>query len=163
LTNADVVPDPRASRSSTPWRGTGTVLVVDDEPMIRDVAQAILQRLGLTAVLAADGDEAVGFFAAEPDRFALVLVDLTMPRLSGEETFRQIRDIRPDAQVILMSGCREDEARGRFAGKGLVGFLEKPFSTQSLREAIERVLDGPEGPEGPDEATSRPSGARSSE
>lgn len=72
--------------------------------MVRDVAEAILVRIGLSVVQATDGDDAVGLFAGDPDRFAVVLLDLTMPRLSGAETFRQIREIRPDARVILMSG-----------------------------------------------------------
>jgi signal transduction histidine kinase/ActR/RegA family two-component response regulator len=145
LTQADVVPDPWASRSATPWHGEGTVLVIDDEPMVRDVADAILRRQGLTVVTAADGIEALQIFSADPDRFAVVLLDLTMPRQSGAETFRQIRDIRPDAAVILMSGYSEGEAGGRFEGKGLAGFLEKPFSTQGLSAAIERVLGTPAG------------------
>ena len=140
LTNAHVSPDPWASRSSTPRLGDGTVLVVDDEPTVRDVAKAILERLGLAVVVAADGEQGLTIYAAEPDRFALVLLDLTMPRLSGAETFRRIREVRPDAPVILMSGYNEEEASGQFAGKGLAGFIEKPFSTQALADAIERVL-----------------------
>jgi len=139
-TEAKVVPDPWATRASTRWRGEGTVLVVDDEPMVREVAEAILRRLGVTVVAAADGDEAVRVFTEDPDRFDLVLLDLTMPRLSGAETFRQIRAVRPDAKVILMSGYNEEDAGGRFVGEGLAGFLEKPFSTQGLGAAIERVL-----------------------
>lgn len=152
VTDADLQPDPWASRSAPPWRGEGTVLVVDDEAMVRDLAEAILARLGLSVVQANDGDAAVRMFAAEPERFAVVLLDLTMPRLGGAETFRQIRDIKPDARVILMSGYNEQEASGSFAGKGLAGFLGKPFSTQALGAAVERVLgaveprDLPPGP-----------------
>ena len=145
MTQAAIVPDPWASRSTTPWHGEGTVLVIDDEPMVRDVSDAILRREGLTVVTAADGIEALQMFSADPDRFAVVLLDLTMPRLSGAETFRQIREIRPDAAVILMSGYSEGEAGGRFEGKGLAGFLEKPFSTQGLSAAIERVIGTPAG------------------
>ena len=143
MTDADVRPDPGANRSTAPVRGEGTVLVVDDEPMVRDVAQAILARLGLSVVQASDGEQAVECFSAEPDRFALVLMDLTMPRLSGAETFRRIRELRPDARVILMSGYHEHDARSSFVGIGPAGFLEKPFSPQALGEAIERVLGGP--------------------
>ena len=157
LTNADVQPDPRANRSSAPWRGDGTVLVVDDEPMVRDVAEAILARLGFSVVQAADGADAVGLYAAEPERFAVVLLDLTMPRLSGAETFRQIREIKPDARVILMSGYSEQEASGSFAGKGLAGFLEKPFSTHALGAAIENVL-GQRDHGDPDPPAARPEG-----
>lgn len=78
LTEADVVPDPWATRESKPWRGEGTVLVVDDEPMVRDVASAIL-RLGLTAMTAADGEEAVRTYTEDPDGIAVVLLDLTSP------------------------------------------------------------------------------------
>ena len=140
MTDPDVHTDPRANRSSTPWRGEGTVLVVDDEPMVRDVAEAILVRLGLVTVQATDGEDAIRIFEAEPGRFAVVLLDLTMPRLSGAETFRQMREIQPDARVILMSGYNEQEASGSFAGKGLAGFLEKPFSTGALGDAVERVM-----------------------
>lgn len=140
LTNPDLSPDPSAARSPTSWLGEGIILVVDDEPMVRDVAQAILQRLGLTVVAVADGEEAIRMFAADPDRFAVVLLDLTMPRISGAETFRRIREFRPDAPVILMSGYNEEEASGQFAGKGLAGFIEKPFSTKALADAIERVI-----------------------
>jgi two-component system, cell cycle sensor histidine kinase and response regulator CckA len=125
---------------SASWRGSGTVLVVDDEPMVRDVAKAILQRLGLDVVLAGTGDEAVQRYSADPDRISLVLLDLTMPGLSGAETFRQIRQVRSAAAVVLMSGYREQEARNRFIGKGLVGFIEKPFSTEELVNAIQGVL-----------------------
>jgi len=126
------------------WRGAGTVLVVDDEPLVRDVAEAMLRRSGLEVVTAADGDEAVRVYAADPDRFALVLLDLTMPRMSGVEVFRQIRAIRPSAAIVLMSGYSEDEAAGRFTGKGLAGFVEKPFSPADLSETMRRVLERPE-------------------
>jgi CheY-like chemotaxis protein len=140
LSNAGASPDPWANRSATTWPDDRTVLVVDDEPMVRDVAQAILERLGLAVLAAANGEEAVALFAAEPDRFAVVLLDLTMPRVSGAETFRRIREVRPDIPVILMSGHSEDEASRQFAGEGLAGFIEKPFSTQALADAMERVL-----------------------
>lgn len=153
MTDANAQPDPWANRSATPWQGEGTVLVVDDEAMVRAVAEAILARLGLSVVQAADGEEAVHLFEAEPDRFALVLVDLTMPRLSGAETFRRIRELRPEARVILMSGYNEEEASGSFARKGLAGFLEKPFSTQALGDLVERVLGASKEGEAPPSGT----------
>jgi two-component system cell cycle sensor histidine kinase/response regulator CckA len=135
---------PSAARS---WGGTGTVLVVDDESMVRDVAEAILHRLGLDVVLAGSGDEAVRLFAEDPERISMVLLDLTMPGLSGAETFRLIRAIRSDATVVLMSGYSEEEASGRFVGKGLAGFLEKPFSTQGLLDRIQDLLEPEMDPE----------------
>jgi CheY-like chemotaxis protein len=140
-TDASAAPDPWTGAPAKPWRGSGTVLVVDDEPMVRDVARAILSRLGLAVVVAGSGDEAVQLFGADPDRISLVLLDLTMPGLSGAETFRQLRAIRADATVVLMSGYSEAEASGRFVGRGLAGFLEKPFSTQGLVNAIQGLLE----------------------
>jgi signal transduction histidine kinase/ActR/RegA family two-component response regulator len=140
-TQATAAADPWANPSPKPWHGTGTVLVVDDEPMVRDVARAILQRLGLDVILAESGDEAVRLFAADPGGFALVLLDLTMPGLSGADTFREIRSLRPDAAVVLMSGYSAEEAGGRFVGKGLAGFVEKPFSTQGLVNAIQGLIE----------------------
>jgi FixJ family two-component response regulator len=69
-----------------------------------------------------------------------VLLDLTMPRLGGAEAFSQIRAIRPAMPVVLMSGFNEADASGRFGGKGLAGFLEKPFSPQDMRRVVEDAL-----------------------
>ena len=136
--------DPAVTAPSTPtWRGEGTVLVVDDEPLVRDVTGAMLRRFGFEVVTATDGEEGVRLFRSSPDRFRLVLLDLTMPRMSGVEVFRHIRAIRGATPIVLMSGYSEDDAAGRFAGKGLAGFLEKPFSPADLRETVRRALEGP--------------------
>lgn len=132
-------------RTTEPSQGEGTILVVDDEPMVRDVATAILNRAGMPVVTADHGGQAVELFAAEPDRFALVLVDLTMPGITGAETLRRIHEIRPDMPVVVMSGYDEEEASGRFEGKELAGFLEKPFSSGALTAAVEAALRAPPG------------------
>jgi DNA-binding NtrC family response regulator len=118
----------------------GTVLVVDDDPMVRDVATAILQRLSLTVVAAPGGAEAVELMKDGPDRFDLALLDLTMPDMSGSETLLAIHEVRPDMPVIIMSGYNEAEASGRFPADEPAGFLEKPFSTKGLSAAVEAVL-----------------------
>ena len=143
LSSAGVVPDAWAMRQTKPWQGEGTILIVDDEPMVRDVATAILKRAGMNVVTAEHGGQAVEVFAAEPERFALVLVDLTMPGLTGAETLRRIHEIRPDTPVVVMSGYNEAEASGRFEGKELAGFLEKPFSTGALTSVVQRALGAP--------------------
>ena len=74
------------------------------------------------------------------DPIRLVLLDLTMPNMDGEETFREIRRINQDARVLLMSGFNEQEAINRFAGKGLAGFIQKPFKADSLRAKIQEAL-----------------------
>ena len=120
---------------------TGTVLVVDDEPMIREFAVAALGRAGFEVMTAADGLEAVELFRRDPDRIDVVVLDLTMPHLSGDETFRELRVIRPDVRVILSSGYDESEATSRLAGKGLVGFIQKPYRTAELVRTVRGAQD----------------------
>jgi len=123
----------------------GRVLLVDDEEHVRSVAGAMLERLGFTVTQAADGGEALERFRADPDGFSCVILDLTMPRMDGEEAFRELRRIRPDAKVILSSGYSEQEVVRKFLGKGLAGFIQKPYRTAELMERIASVLDGTAG------------------
>jgi CheY-like chemotaxis protein len=127
--------------TSPGYRGSGTVLVVDDEETVRTVAARMLERLGFSVVLAVDGREGMEKFRAEPTRFTFVLLDLTMPHLDGEETFRQMRQIRPGVRVILTSGFNRQEAVNRFTGKGLAGFIQKPFELTNLIQTIRSVVD----------------------
>ena len=127
------------------WRTSGTALVVDDDETVRTITIRALQTMGLTVLGAADGAEGVDVFRQHRDEIRVVLMDLTMPRMNGEETFREIRRIRPDAKVIVMSGYNELETSERFAGKGVAGFVQKPYDIASLREQIQRVLEAPAG------------------
>jgi PAS domain S-box-containing protein len=114
------------------WRGQGLVLLADDEPAVRAVGQAMLERLGFTVLSATDGREAVERFREHTEEIVCVLLDLVMPRLDGEAAFREIRAIRPDARVLLTSGYSEQEISERFAEAGIAGFLEKPFRFAAL-------------------------------
>ena len=129
-----------ANAANAHFTGSGTVLVADDEETVRTVAARILEHLGFSVVLAADGREAVEKFRAEPSRFAFVLLDLTMPHLDGEESFRQLRLLNPGVRVILTSGFNQHEAVNRFVGKGLAGFIQKPFELASFTKTIRSVL-----------------------
>ena len=129
-----------APAAPTAWRGAGTVLVADDEETMRSTLARMLPHLGLEPVLAADGREAVEVFRADPGRFTLVLLDLTMPHLDGEQTFAELRRLRPDVRVVLMSGFDAQEAMLRFTGKGLASFLQKPFTIGELRTVLQGVL-----------------------
>ena len=120
----------------------GTVLGIDDEPSVRDVAAAIIRRNGMTAMTASDGTEGIAAFGDAPARIDLILLDLTMPRLDGFETFEQLRAIDPAVPVVLMSGYSEQEAGARFVGRGLAGFLQKPFTAADLSAVLERSRSG---------------------
>ncbi|HNT89132.1 MAG TPA: response regulator, partial [Candidatus Hydrogenedentes bacterium] len=125
------------------WRGSGTILLVDDEPTVRALGTRILQRAGFEVITARDGREAVDLFRAQPDTIVCVLLDLTMPRLGGEDAYRELRRIRPDVCVVLSSGYNEQEVSQRFAGKKLAGFIQKPYRAAVLLETIRRALESP--------------------
>jgi signal transduction histidine kinase/CheY-like chemotaxis protein len=134
-----------AAKAATPatdtaWRGHGLVLIVDDEEPVRSVASRMLQALGFTTELAVDGREGMEKYRQDPSRYQLVLLDLTMPHMDGEETFRQLRHLNPGVKVLLMSGYNQQEAVGRFTGKGLAGFVQKPFEIERLIAAVRQVL-----------------------
>ena len=127
-----------AGRPAAPGREK-TVLVADDDETVRAVAARMLESLGYGVVLACDGREAVERFRAEPDRFGWVLLDLTMPHMSGEAAFREMRRARPDVRVLLMSGYAEQEVNARMAEGGLAGFLQKPFPLSTLQARIREM------------------------
>jgi PAS domain S-box-containing protein len=129
-----------ASADFANWRGEGTILVVDDEQTVRSTVAQMLTAVGLQSVFGADGREGVELFRADPGRFALVLLDLTMPNMDGAEAFAEMRRLRADVPVVLMSGFNEQEALVRFAGKGIASFIQKPFALDSLRAVIRGVL-----------------------
>jgi signal transduction histidine kinase/CheY-like chemotaxis protein len=131
---------PATTTTEKAWRGSGTVLVVDDEEPVRSVAALMLQSRGFTIELANDGRDAVEKYRRDPARYALVLLDLTMPHMDGEETFRQLRQLNADVKVVLMSGYNQQEATGRFTDKGLAGFVQKPFETERVIAAVRQVL-----------------------
>jgi len=119
---------------------SGTVLVVDDEDYVREVTRQMLERCGLSVMEAKDGVEALEVYRENREEISMVLLDMTMPRLNGDETFRELQSLDPDVQVMLASGYNEQDATTRFVGRGLVGFIQKPFTladfTTKIREAL---------------------------
>ncbi|MBN1346598.1 MAG: PAS domain S-box protein [Phycisphaerae bacterium] len=143
LPAVDLPAEPLRGEADAPhaWRGAGTILLVDDEETIRTVAKRMVARLGFEVLTAADGKECIEIFHANADRVVCVLLDLTMPRMDGEETFRELRRIRPEVRVILSSGYNEQDAINRFAGKGLAGFIQKPYQARALTAKLREVLE----------------------
>ena len=127
--------------SARPMAGA-LVLVVDDEETVRNIACRVLEREGCRTLSAADGREALRVFEAHADDIDLVLLDLTMPYLDGSEVFRAVRGIRPELPVILTSGYNEQDTMARFAGKGLAGFLQKPWTARELIRLASATLAG---------------------
>ena len=118
----------------------GHILVVDDEELVRRTARCALERYGFTVLLSENGQRAVDVFAGLSDQIALVLLDLTMPVMGGEEAFRKLKAIRPDIDIILMSGYDEGQALLGFDGPEVSGFLKKPYTGERLAEAVRGIL-----------------------
>ncbi len=131
----------RAEERGTLGRvGSGTILVVDDEETVRSVARLVLERQGFAVVEAVDGVEAVELFRKQGSQIRLVVLDMTMPKMSGEEAFRALRSLDPDVRILLSSGYNEQEAVNHFADRGLSGFIQKPYTSSELTDRVFQIL-----------------------
>jgi two-component system, cell cycle sensor histidine kinase and response regulator CckA len=120
--------------------GSGTVLVVDDEDVVRNTARSALAHFGYTVLTARDGYEGVEVFRRHRNGIHLVLLDMTMPVMSGAEAFRQIRAMRPDACVVVSSGFDQQEAARRFTSEDIAGFIQKPYTARALAKAAKLAI-----------------------
>jgi CheY-like chemotaxis protein len=120
-------------------RISGVILLVDDEPGVREVAGRMLATAGFEVAIAASGAEAVDIVREAPERIACVLLDLTMPQMDGEETLVRLRAVRGDLPVVISSGYSEQEIVRRFAGRNLTGFIQKPYVRAQLVSVLSHV------------------------
>ena len=121
-------------------RGSGTILVVDDEPLVLSLARNTLERSGYRVLIAESGSEAEEIMQRRARDIEAVILDATMPMMNGEEAFRRLKAIRPDVPVIISTGHSESEITVRFAGAGLSGFLQKPYTATQLAEKVRSTL-----------------------
>jgi len=119
----------------------GTILLVDDEETVRVVGATMLRHGGFDVITAQDGRSALDMFAERADEIDCVVLDLAMPNMDGEETYRELRRIDADVKVLLTSGYNEQDAINRFAGKRLAGFIQKPYRSAELIAAVAAVLE----------------------
>jgi CheY-like chemotaxis protein len=133
-------PSAELAYNAVEFPGNPTVLVVDDEEIVRNTAKLTLQRYGCVVLLAENGQDAVDLFQVLHDQISLVLLDLTMPVMSGEETLHRLHAIRPDVPVILSSGYNQKDVIDRFQTKGLAGFIQKPYTAAELADKMKAVL-----------------------
>lgn len=123
------------------WRGEGLILVVDDEQTVRSVATRMVSRMGFNALTATDGDEALRVFRERSTKISCVLLDLTMPGIDGVETYRQMRALNEKVPVIISSGFNKPDAIARFGDPGPAAFVQKPYRSAALGEALRDVLE----------------------
>ncbi len=128
------------AEEEAPWRGEGTILLVDDEEFVVDVGAKLLERMGFSVITAADGVECIEKFREHANDIVCVLLDLTMPHMDGKEAFMELRRIKEDVRVILCSGYNEQDTTQEFSGKGLAGFLQKPYHSEDLRAKLMETL-----------------------
>jgi PAS domain S-box-containing protein len=132
-TAADAPPEPALS---------GLVLIVDDDEMVRDLAERMVRKMGLETLKAADGIEAATLYRQHASEIVVVILDLTMPRMDGVATYVALRQVKRDVKVILCSGFSQTEAMRHFGGQGLAGFIQKPYDLDALRAEVRRVVRG---------------------
>lgn len=119
-----------------------TILVVDDEEMTVGLAKRLLCEAGFNVLTAQSGFECLDVFRRRPHSCDLVLLDLTMPFMDGEETFARLREIRPEVPVVLCTGFIAQERLERMLQAGLSGFLRKPIAPNELISHVRSILDG---------------------
>src|ERR1051326_5932016 len=134
-----IPPETRAEVAST-IPGGSAVLVIDDEDFVRNIAQEVLSRQGMRVMTADNGKSGVEIFQEHKRLISVIVLDLQMPVMGGEETLAELRKINPDVPIILSSGFDETEARRRFAARKPAGFLQKPYSGQRLVNAVAEAM-----------------------
>jgi DNA-binding NtrC family response regulator len=120
---------------------SGLVLVIDDEEAVREAVTDILEAAGYSVITAINGEAGLAVYRERQTDVQLVLLDLSMPGLSGEATLHQLREINPKAVVLLSSGYHPSEVARRFSDYGSVGFLQKPYDVDSLIREVRRYIE----------------------
>ncbi|MBT4519337.1 MAG: PAS domain S-box protein [Halieaceae bacterium] len=144
ISERDSSGDGPVGSNATSWRGKGVVLLVDDEDSVCTVGTQMLEHLGFEVLTACDGRQALEVYSENADKIVCVLLDLTMPDMNGEQTFWEIRRIRPKARVVLCSGYTAEVATQGPLSKGLAGFIQKPYSIQTLEDSLRKALSADE-------------------
>jgi two-component system cell cycle sensor histidine kinase/response regulator CckA len=129
------------SASATWWHGRGCILFADDEPPVRTVGRRILEKLGFQVVLAQNGRIAVDEFSRRADEISLVILDLTMPEMTGDQAMAAIRRLRPQVPIVLTSGFGEEEVVERLSNVPIDGFLKKPFRVEEFSSLVRTVFE----------------------
>jgi len=129
-------PRPKLERPRAP----GRVLLIDDEELVRNLGQRIVERMGMQVMLAEDGQDGLQKFKAEPESWAAVIIDLTMPKLSGAEVYEAVRAQHPTVPVLLSSGRPPTQLPGG-GNDDRLAFIAKPYRTQDFVDALARVMD----------------------
>ena len=138
----DAVEVAQPLESHTSGVAGATVLAVDDEDIVLSLIKRVLETAGASVMTADNGQAAVACYREHQDDIDCVVLDLTMPEMNGEETFRELRSIRDDVRVVISSGYAEEDVTRRFEGQNVGQFISKPFGPNQLLAAVTRLLAG---------------------
>jgi DNA-binding response OmpR family regulator len=125
-------------------RGSETILVVDDEPMVKQLARDVLKRYGYTVLTAGGGEEAIDVFRQRSTEIDAVILDMVMPTMEGKEVFRRLQEIKPGVKVIVSSGYSHDRDADGLLEQGARSFVQKPFRIAELVKVVGEVIEGKE-------------------
>jgi len=133
---------PRPQARPADAESCGTVLIIDDEEMVRRTAQMALQARGYRTLTAENGREGVEIFEREAARISAVILDMTMPVMTGEQALPLLKQVRQSVPVILSSGYTEADVAKRFGERALDGFIQKPYTAANLAKAVQEAIRG---------------------
>jgi len=122
-------------------KGTETVLFVDDEDIIIEVAEELFKELGYKVLIARGGKEAIEVYEKNKDRIDIVILDMIMPDMSGSDTYDRLKEIDPEIKVLLSSGYSVDGQATEIINRGCKGFIQKPFKMEELSQKLRAILD----------------------
>jgi len=136
MTNSQDQAASQPAPNSNPPRGTGRILVVDDEPSVRNFVQTSMEHLGYTVSTCSHGAEGVEYYRSGHEEIDLVILDLIMPKMSGQDAFREMKKIDPDVRVLVSSGFSHSQESTQMLDEGARALLSKPFKIAELAEAV---------------------------
>ena len=122
-------------------RGSENILLVDDEEMILDVVKEMLNSLGYKVLVATSGKEAIDVFKKDKEKIHIVIMDMIMPDMAGNETYYWLKQINPDLKILLSSGYAINGKAMEMLKRGCNGFIQKPYNMKQLSEKLREILD----------------------
>jgi len=140
----EILPSPAAVPEESPPGGTETILFVDDEESLRLLAVEMLGRLGYRVLTAWNGLEALKTYEERRGEIAIVILDMIMPGMGGEETFHRLKEIDPSVRILISSGYTVEGRPQSLLSAGAAGFLQKPYRVGALAAALRRIIEGGE-------------------
>lgn len=140
ISQQKITNDETSAEEDKSWRNSGTILVIDDEDAILEIATLMLEDMGFKTMTATDGIKGVEIYHQHQNEITAILLDMTMPNMDGQECFHQLHKINKDVIVILSSGYNEQDAISHFTNKGLAGFIQKPYRSEALEQIIRTAI-----------------------